>query len=243
MQSNFNPFFSGIFINEMSGTSTAISKEQRLILDKVSGYQKDGLRVFASSSFQSHSIVMLHILSLLENPPPIYFLNTGFHFPETISFKNEIANRFNLDVRDVESPISKNLQRDESSNFYYVSKPDYCCYLNKVLPMESLSAKYDVWISGVRADQNKNRQSFSIEEKGNNDILRYHPMLNWDNKVVWKYIYDHDLPHHPLDALGYTSVGCEPCTSPAMSPDGQRINRWQGMNKSECGLHTDLIKR
>jgi len=108
--------------------------------------------------------------------------------------------------------------------------------------MDHVLQQSDVWISGVRKDQSKTRSKFGKEEAGKHDTLRYHPMLEWDNKMIWKYIHDHNIPHHPLEAKGYFSVGCEPCTAASFSMDEDRDGRWAGMNKTECGLHTDLVK-
>ena len=111
--------------------------------------------------------------------------------------------------------------------------------------MEPALATHDVWITGVRRDQNANRKNFSYEAAGPHNTLRFHPMLDWNNRMIWKYIKDHDLPRHPLDAQGYVSIGCAPCTQkPDLNADpNDRSGRWKGMKKTECGLHTDLIQQ
>ena len=207
-------------------------------------YEERGLSLFTSSSFQTHSIPLLHILSQYKTKIPVYFLNTGFHFPETIQFKNEVAERLHLQVIDLESPVSKFSQRDPQGRFYFASKPDYCCYLNKVLPMEPILKSKDVWIAGVRADQNTNRAAMSSEIKGKHNTLRYHPILNWTQKKIHDYRKYFDLPPHPLEAKGYLSIGCEPCTQSFLEQQESdaRNGRWAGMKKSECGLHVELVE-
>lgn len=206
-------------------------------------YQREGLRMFAGSSFQTHSIPMLHILSTIDNSIPIYFLNTGYHFSETISYKNQIADLLKMQVVDVASPVPKINQRDQYGQLYFTSNPDYCCYLNKTLPMEPILAQYDVWINGVRRDQSKIRAAMQHEQPGKHGVLRFHPMLDWTSKLIHQYMKDHSLPHHPLEEQGYQSIGCEPCTMKlAAMLDTDRSGRWFGLNKTECGLHTDLIQ-
>ena len=211
---------------------------------QILNYKERGLTMFTSSSFQTHSTVLLHILSRIDKSLPIYFLNTGFHFPETITYKNDIAELFGLQLTDLFSSTPKSMQMNLEGRFLFTSDPDYCCYLNKIQPMEPLLENKDIWINGVRADQNSNRATFSIEEKTNKKAMRYHPMLDWTNKMIFDYIREYNIPHHPLDAKGYTSIGCEPCTRKfdINLINDERTARWFGMNKTECGLHTELIK-
>lgn len=209
---------------------------------KLESYRSAGKRMFASSSFQTHSIPMLHILSLWDASIPVYFLETGFHFPETRRYRDEIAQRLNLNLVNLESPVPKIAQRDLSGNFLYTSDPDRCCYLNKVLPLEPVLKEHDVWISGVRSDQTQFRKGLMEEQEGTFDTLRYHPMLDWDARMIWDYRKHYNLPEHPLEATGYLSIGCVPCTRKFADTVDERATRWQGMTKEECGIHTEFIK-
>ena len=100
---------------------------------------------------------------------------------------------------------------------------------------------HDIWINGVRADQNANRKSMKSEQKGAHGVTRFHPMLDWDNKMIFKYHAEHNLPSHFLEKKGYLSIGCEPCTR-KFDFENNRDGRWFGMKKTECGLHTDLAE-
>lgn len=202
-------------------------------------YRVKGKKIFASSSFQSHSIPLLHIISLIEMNIPVYFIDTGFHFPESLSFVKTIQTLLNIEVVNVESPIVKSKQRDSQNRFLYCSDTDYCCHINKVLPLEPIISKHDVWITGVRQDQSSHRQSFSYEAQGPFNSIRYHPMIEWNQKMIWQYSNHHGLPKHPLEEQGYLSIGCAPCT--LKFGEGERGGRWQGQQKTECGLHTNLI--
>lgn len=208
----------------------------------INSYTQLGKKMFATSSFQTHSIPMLHIISKIDNSIPIYFINTGFHFPETLKFRDVVSKILNLNLIDLHSMVPRNQQKNELGNFYFTSDPDHCCYINKTQPMEPLLNDNSVWINGIRADQNANRKSMNIEQKGPNGSLRFHPMLRWSSKMIFQYINEHKLPKHPMDAKGYESIGCEPCTR-KIDLNDPRSARWYGMNKTECGLHTDLVEK
>ncbi len=201
-----------------------------------------GKKLFVTSSFQTHSIPLLHILSNSQVMVDVLFINTGFHFPETIRFKKEIAKLLSLHIIDVTPFISKNHQKDEDGQFYFVSDTDYCCYLNKTQPLETYLKEYDVWINGVRAEQSLVRKNFKTIEDAPFNTLRFHPMLQWTSNDIYNYRKKYHLPEHPLDKQGYQSIGCAPCTRKMML-EGNRDNRWFGQNKTECGLHTQLINK
>ncbi len=206
------------------------------IADKIIQYKERGMRLFATSSFQTNSVVLLHVLSRINNDIPIYFINTGFHFAETIRYKDEITRLLKIRVIDLLPHVPKNMQRSPSGDLMFTYDPDYCCFLNKVQPVEALLEQYDVWINGVRADQNSNREKLKKEESTKHNTLRYHPLLEWTGQGMRTYIEKHDLPVHPLEEKGYKSIGCEPCTRP-VNGGNARDGRWAGLKKTECGLH------
>ena len=210
---------------------------------KLEEYKSRYLKIFTTSSFQTHSIVLLHIISRIDKSIPVYFINTGYHFPETIAFRDQIAETFGLNLKDVYSSTPRHMQKDANGRLLFTSDPDFCCYLNKVQPLEPILAENDVWINGVRADQSSVRKSFKEEEKAPHDVIRFHPMLDWNTKMVEMYIKEHALPRHPLEAKGYFSIGCEPCTRKFDLEWNAREGRWFGLKKTECGLNTDLISK
>lgn len=224
--------------------STTIETLVARYTDYIQSYQERGLKLFASSSFQSHSIPMLKILSKIDSNIPVYFLHTGFHFAETLQYKKQITDWLGLTVIDLGSPITKAQQITASGELMFTSDPDNCCYMNKTLPMEPVLAGHDVWITGVRKDQNANRQHLGYEAKGKYGITRFHPMLDWTNDLISEYMEREQIPPHPLEAQGYYSIGCEPCTQkPRGVLASDRGGRWGGMKKTECGLHTELIEQ
>ncbi len=208
------------------------------IQEELFNYREQGLRGFATSSFQSNSVVLLHLIARFWPTLPVWFLNTGFHFPETLSFRRGLAVRFGLDIRDARSPVSRAQQRDASGRLLFTTDPDHCCHLNKVLPLDPVIAAAQLWINGVRASQSAERAAMAREGTGRGGIRRYHPLIDWTGAEVEHYLNGHDLPRHPLEEQGYGSVGCEPCTRrPAGGDLDDRSGRWSGQNKTECGLH------
>lgn len=213
-----------------------------LILERISGYIADGKRVFATSSFQSQSLPLLHILSLCDKKIPIYYTNTGYLFPKTLMFADYLKSSLGLNIIGLDPLVPKNRQLDRNGRLMFASDPDYCCYLNKVQPLDPILREYDVWINGIRADQSATRSQMSEEQPAPHGCTRYHPMLNWTSKMVHYYCKENSLPAHPMEEEGYLSIGCEPCTAKYIEGN-ERNARWFGMNKSECGLHTDLIAK
>lgn len=213
------------------------------IAARLDGYRARSLRVFATSSFQTQSVPLLHILGTLAPDVPIYFLNTGFHFPETLQFRQTLAARLGLRVVDVSSPVPRIHQRTPDGQLLYLHDPDFCCHLNKVAPLEPVQATHDVWVNGVRAGQTENRARMTEESRTKSGLLRYHPILRWTSRMVYEYRMLHDLPAHPLDDQGYVSVGCQPCTRKVEAAGDERGGRWFGLKKTECGLHLDVQER
>lgn len=215
---------------------------QAPIIARFADYRARGLMVIATSSFQTNSLVLLALLGRHAPDVPVYFLDTGYHFPETLGFRDALGERLGLDIRTLRSPVPRDLQRDGDGRLLFGSDPDHCCHLNKVLPLDPVLLQSDVWVSGVRAGQSAHRATLRTEDRGRHGILRYHPLLAWSARDVHAAIEAFDLPRHPLEAQGYLSVGCQPCTRSLLDGGagaGGRGGRWSGLKKTECGLHLD----
>jgi phosphoadenosine phosphosulfate reductase len=213
------------------------------IKTRINQYKNEGKRLFTSSSFQSHSLVLLHIISRIDKSIPVYFINTGYHFPETIRFRDSVSEQFGLTTLDLRSEVPKSMQRDHEGKLFFASDPDHCCYLNKTQPMDAILRTYDVWINGVRADQSAVRAAMKVEQPAPHGTIRFHPMLDWNARMIWQYQKEFQLPKHPLEEKGYVSIGCEPCTRRLDASMQEREARWYGLKKVECGLHTDLVSK
>lgn len=190
-------------------------------------------RIALSSSFQTQSLPLLHMVSRTTPEMPVLFIDTGFHFPETLVFRDRLTAEWGLNVRIVRPAA------DEFRPGLFGQDPDACCLVHKVEPLRRAMQGLLAWISGIRRDQTGDRATGEAVEKVG-DLVRVHPLLEWTSQDVWKYINAHDLPTHPLLAKGYLSIGCSPCTRPVHDGEDERAGRWAGQAKMECGLHTAL---
>tara|TARA_B100001964_G_C14188208_1_gene579698 strand:- start:913 stop:1593 length:681 start_codon:yes stop_codon:yes gene_type:complete len=205
-------------------------------------YLDQNKSVFLTSSFQTQSLVLLKIISDYDKLISIYFLNTGFHFPETITYKNQITKLLNLNTIDVFSEIPHVNQINANGRLIYTSDTDYCCELNKALPLKKVLEKFDVWVTGLRKDQSVSRKSAEEIEPLDRDKIKYNPLVNWSEKDVNDYIDHYHLPRHPLNLRREFSIGCQPCTR-LVSGQTDRENRWFGQTKTECGLHLNFKEK
>jgi phosphoadenosine phosphosulfate reductase len=201
-----------------------------------------GPKVAASSSFQTQSVPLLHLISQICPDMPVIFLDTGFHFPETLKFRDELQKQLDLNIVIASPLMEKNHLLTQYGQPLYRHDPDLCCYINKVEPMQRALTGFNGWISGVRRDQTASRKDLSILEASPTGPLKIYPMLNWTRRQIFNYIDKHDLPVHPLLAQGYTSIGCVPCTRPVSTDEDERAGRWAGTDKIECGIHLDLTQ-
>lgn len=201
-------------------------------------------RLAMTCSFGGAGTVLAHMLSRYGADVPILFLDTGFHFAETLQFKREFAARFGLRVIDLHPELTVAQQERELGAHLHERDPDLCCRLRKVEPLARAFRELapEAWISALRRDQGPTRRRIQILElhqvAPDHHLVKVHPLANWKRRDVWRYIQQHGLPYHPLLDAGYTSIGCWPCTAPAAPGSDERSGRWPGRDKTECGLHT-----
>ena len=189
------------------------------------------------SSFGAESAVLLHLISSIDPTVPVLFLDTGKHFPETITYKEELRERLGLkDLRDLK-PDAELLAQKDGNGLRWSFDPDGCCEIRKVLPLKKALAGFDAQFTGRKAFQSSTRSAmprFEIED----GRLKVNPLADWDKARLDAYVAQHDLPIHPLVELGYPSIGCSPCTSKVEAGEDPRSGRWKGWDKVECGIHT-----
>lgn len=193
-------------------------------------------RLAMTSSFQTQSVALLHLLSRTSPAIPVLFLDTGYHFSETLTYRDQLVAQFGLTLRVVRAEPDP-----ARPAALYRQDPDLCCYVHKVEPMQRALQGLDAWISGIRRDQTAQRAGAQPVELLPDGRVKIHPLLNWTHQDLWTYINRHDLPAHPLFSKGYLSVGCAPCTSPVTADGDERSGRWAGQAKTECGLHTGAL--
>lgn len=216
-----------IDVDELNRIFTPLSFEDRI--KKLYEYFPES-EVLYTSSFGARSVFMLHLLHKIRPSQKVHFINTTYHFPETLAYKEELTERFKLQVEEVLPETKENaLTREEQ---WWKDHPRMCCAINKVAPLEPIKAKHSVWISGLMAYQTPFRAGLRVFEK-QGDIIKFHPIVDIDEGEFLYHMSYHKLPQHPLLAEGYGSIGCLHCTAKGEGREG----RWQGKEKTECGLH------
>lgn len=200
-------------------------------------------RLAVATSFQSSGLVMLHLLKNIKPDIPVLFLDTGFHFRETLEFRREICDAWDLKLVDLHGAHGS---AEEQARIYgpalYEREPDRCCHINKVAPLQDALEEFDGWMSGLRRDQSPLRSDTPIVEAqllpSGNEVMKIHPLARWTAADVGGYTAEHDLPTHPLLERGYRSIGCFPCTRAVATEEDERAGRWEGFTKTECGIHS-----
>ena len=195
-----------------------------------------------SSSFQTQSMPLLHMATRIKRDLPIFFLDTGYHFWETLMFRERVAHEWMLNVVDLYRDSRWDIFARQNVRNLPLEDPNLCCYIHKVMPMQKAMRDVSAWISGIRRDQTSERANAKILEIQKDGLLKINPLLNWTKKDVQAYSKEHNLPAHPLFEKGYRSVGCAPCTVAIGANDDERAGRWVGRGKTECGLHTILFE-
>lgn len=194
-------------------------------------------RVAALSSFGADSAVLLHLISKAAPDLPVLFLQTGKHFTDTLVHRAELAERLGLtNVIDLK-PAEADLREQDPMGRLHESDPEACCHIRKVRPLANALDGYEASISGRRRHQAETRARLKVFERDGQRI-KVNPLAGWSEDDVAAYIDRHGLPHHPLVAEGYPSIGCAPCTSPVADGEDARAGRWRGLAKTECGIHT-----
>lgn len=199
-------------------------------------YETHGDRVVASTSFGLQAAVMLHLIS--ENAPqiPVVFVDTGYLFPETYHYLQELTERFDVDIRRYVPKFTAAYQ-DACWPKQWETDPQRYATINKVEPMDRALKEIggDIWISGLRRSQSSTRANREIAEQ-QNSTLKVYPILDWADAQVASYFYTHNLPRHPLDAEGYLTMGDWHSTRKPERGEGAESTRFGG-EKYECGLH------
>ena len=190
----------------------------------------DPAKVLVTSSFAATSAYFLHIISRARPEQEIAFIDTGYHYGETISYKDFLSGEFGLKVFSLKADEWK--REFTKSERTWEKDPDFCCSVNKVEPLEAIKPNYHVWVSSLMRWQTDHRADMNIFEE-RRGLIKFNPMIDVSKDERDAYIAEHDLPFHPLVAEGYSSIGCTHCT---VKGEG-RSGRWLGKPKTECGLN------
>ena len=194
-------------------------------------------RVAVVSSFGTESAVLLDLVAKADPSIPVIFVDTLKMFPETLEYRRTLIDRLGLtDASTVEPDVEVLAAKDENG-LRWSWDPDGCCEIRKVEPLKRAKQGLDAWISGRKAFQSVTRENlprFEVED----GRLKINPLGDWVKDDLEAYFAEHDLPRHPLEAQGYLSVGCAPCTTTVKPGEDPRAGRWRGWDKTECGIHT-----
>lgn len=190
------------------------------------------------SSFGADSSVLLHMMSTVSADAQVIFIDTGLHFAETLTYRNDLTKILGLQNVRIASvdPIAE--KRLDAYRRLHLNQPDSCCDLRKVAVLDRHLRMNDAWISGQRRSQSSTRTSVAVVEVDESrGKIKVNPLANWSDNEVAAYKAKFGLPEHPLVTEGYPSIGCRPCTSAVRQGEDQRAGRWRGQQKLECGLH------
>ena len=206
-------------------------------------------RAGIGTSFQGAGLVMIHLARKHGLNFPVFTLDTGLLFPETLELKKRLEDFFEIKIESMEPDLTVEQQAKALGPELWKSNPDLCCATRKVVPLQSKLADLDAWVTGLRREQSETRTSvqyvelYTFDEVSGREIVKLNPMAAWSRKAVWDYLHAHKIPYNPLHDQGYRSIGCWPCTAKVADEKNERAGRWTGFNKVECGIHTFMARK
>ncbi len=193
------------------------------------------------SSFGAESAVLLHLISRIDPSLPVLFLDTGKHFPETLTYRDTLVRQIGLTGLRNLVPDPAMLAAKDETGLRWSYDPDGCCDIRKVLPLASALSGFDATITGRKAFQSSARANlprFEVDSSDAQGRLKINPLIDWSGADIQAYFEEHALPRHPLVEEGFPSIGCAPCTSKVLPGEDPRSGRWKGWEKTECGIHS-----
>ncbi len=193
-------------------------------------------RIALVSSFGSEAAILLHMAAEIDRRLPIIFLDTGKLFGETLRYREELAKRLNLADLRIVKPEPAALAAGDPDSLLSHRDPDACCALRKVAPLRQALTGFDAWISGRKRYQGALREFMPVIE-ASGEKVKVNPLARWSRERIEAEFAARDLPRHPLEADGFLSIGCMPCTQRVAPDSDLRAGRWAGREKTECGIH------
>jgi len=197
-----------------------------------------GNRVCVTSSM--NDAVVVHLAASVKPGIDVIFLDTGYHFPETIGTRDAVRAGYRVNLINVTPARTVAEQDAELGPRLYGRNPDLCCYLRKIVPLERALGPYDAWITGIRREETSARSDTQVVAwDARRGVVKVNPLARWTSKDTYRYLTEHDIPTHPLFEQGYTSIGCAPCTRATKTGEAGRAGRWWWETNApkECGMH------
>ncbi len=197
-----------------------------------------GSGITLASSFGAEDMVLLDLWARTNQPIEVFCLDTGLLFYETYVLITEIEKRYGISVTRVRPRLSVSEQAATEGKSLWLENPDRCCAIRKMEPLIEHLKPFKAWMTGIRRDQTAFRRlapllSWDLAH----GLVKVNPLVNWTVSDVFDYLKTHQVPYNPLHDVGYPSIGCQPCTKPIAEGEDLRAGRWQGKEKTECGLH------
>lgn len=230
----------------MSGIMEGLLKRTLNRLDWC--WSRFGERAAIGTSLQGSGLVILDLAYGQGMKFPIFTVDTGLLFPETLALKEKVEERLGVEIESLCPEASVEEQAEREGERLWERDPDRCCHLRKVRPLEQKLDELDVWITGLRRDQSEGRKQTGLvdvyeRQRGERHqmLVKVSPLVDWTKGEVERYLAERDWPVNELFSRGYQSIGCWPCTKPAVDL-GDRAGRWEGKEKTECGIHTFMGK-
>jgi phosphoadenosine phosphosulfate reductase len=222
---------------------STIQRMSSILADKAPGeiirlaHEEFGQDLMMTTAFGYSGIVLLSYVKDVYPDIPIYFIDTTFHFEETLKLRLKIMEKWGVNIQKVGSHRPDAELLGLMGEKAYESDPDTCCYYRKVEPLEDILEKNTVWLSAARRDQSLTRAHANVIDIDGRGHIKVNPLFNWTRDDCWTYIRKFDLPYNPLHDQSYPSIGCTKCTNPVDLGGDERSGRWIGLDKTECGLH------
>ena len=201
--------------------------------------QRFGQKFTMATAFGPEGMVLIHMLAEVAPKTPIFNLDTGYQFKETLELREEVLRRYGIAVEMKRPETTVEQYEAQHGGPIYRTNPDQCCFDRKVQVLNKAVRGMHAWASAIRRDQSPDRAGVPIvgwDKKFN--LVKVSPLANWTKQKVWGFITKHNIPYNPLHDQGYTSIGCWPCTRAVLLGEDERAGRWSGTAKTECGLHT-----
>lgn len=194
-------------------------------------------RIALVSSFGAESVVLLHMIAVMNRDTPVLFIDTEMLFAETLAYQLDLTERLHLrNLTVVRADRAQVFARDNEGLLHQYD-PDACCTLRKTEPLQQALAGYDGWITGRKRYQGASRADLDFFENEGDVRIKVNPLVHWTTADLQEYIAENRLPRHPLVAKGYPSIGCAPCTTRVNDGEDPRAGRWRSLEKTECGIH------
>jgi len=220
------------------GDSFASKQPQDVLAAAIERYAP---KIVLACSFGAEDVVLVDMVHRIDPSAPLFYLDTDFLFPETYTTRDRITERYNLkpaQVLQIKSLLTPAGQAERHGEALWAKDPDQCCKIRKVEPLTRVLKGYDAWITGIRREQSPTRASAKLIEWDNTfGLVKINPLATWTWADVWTYIKVYEVPYNELHDRNYPSIGCTHCTKPVMPGEDPRSGRWQGREKTECGLH------